>query len=605
MKKLSVLALSFLTAGFLVGCGGGGSSSDGTSTNSGASGGLSGESVTSTDVTVERGAVYNSVVTDANGQIAIQKDGQNVYTFAITPVYPITVTGGVVDVDGNGIDEGDIELFTPLTSYSNIISPITDYLGDTTSDSGKIKLAKLKEISGATDDELLKKAPSVVGKSELLALTNAIFSIKNDDDSTNDDFISSYNNSAFKTKFEDLKLLSAGYSDKKEMAKALEEKVVDDLQITKLSSDEAQKNKAETRTTVEKLKFSDIGRMVSFEQNDYYSDGNIDNDKTYHFAYNNGKYEWVLDEDNNSSSFEIKKDETNPYKAYFTDLKTNEQWSDTIVSTKKIESLNGATYSDLYKTTVQYELIKKGNQLDWYRSSANPSATSKNNEKIAIVDIDSFIKVYTSLDVWNPPISYTVNNESVFFNADGTLVNEELKYNVLNSGYSVGYRRGTKVVGSWKKDGEQIIATSGDETIYFRVVLDNGNYYIEDAHSFKLGIKDSSSFYTGKDLDLLVSNIKTSPVFLGSRYSTLGRIGQTTVDYIPYIKNDTLPVTYSLSGEDANKFNIDSTKGTITFKKAPDYATSKKIYTVYVIATNSKNQVDKQKLEILVFGAKE
>ena len=109
MKKLSVLALSFLTAGFLVGCGGGGSSSDGTSTNSGASG-LSEESVTSTDVTVERGAVYNSVVTDANGQIAIQKDGQNVYTFAITPVYPITVTGGVVDVDGNGIDEGDIEL---------------------------------------------------------------------------------------------------------------------------------------------------------------------------------------------------------------------------------------------------------------------------------------------------------------------------------------------------------------------------------------------------------------------------------------------------------------------------------------------------------------
>ena len=604
MKKLSVLALSFLTAGFLVGCGGGGSSSDGTSTNSGASG-LSEESVTSTDVTVERGAVYNSVVTDANGQIAIQKDGQNVYTFAITPVYPITVTGGVVDVDGNGIDESDIELFTPLTSYSNIISPITDYLGDTTSDSGKIKLAKLKEISGSTDDELLKKAPSVVGKSELLALTNAIFSIKNDDDSTNDDFISSYNNSAFKTKFEDLKLLSAGYSDKKEMAKALEEKVVDDLQITKLSSDEAQKNKAETRTTVEKLKFSDIGRMVSFEQNDYYSDGTIDNDKSYQFKYNNGKYEWVLDENNNSSSFELKKDETNSYKAYLTNLKTNEQWSETIVSTKKIDSLNGASYTDLYKTTVQYELIKEGNQLDWYRSSANPSATSKNNEKIAIVDIDSFIKVYTSLDVWNPPISYTVNNESVFFNADGTLVNEELKYNVLNSGYSVGYRRGTKVVGSWKKDGEQIIATSGDETIYFRVVLDNGNYYIEDAHSFKLGIKDSSSFYTGKDLDLLVSNIKTSPVFLGSRYSTLGRIGQTTVDYIPYIKNDTLPVTYSLSGEDANKFNIDSTKGTITFKKAPDYATSKKIYTVYVIATNSKNQVDKQKLEILVFGAKE
>ena len=594
MKKLSVLALSFLTAGFLVGCGGGGSSSDGTSTNSGASGGLSGESVTSTDVTVERGAVYNSVVTDANGQIAIQKDGQNVYTFAITPVYPITVTGGVVDVDGNGIDEGDIELFTPLTSYSNIISPITDYLGDTTSDSGKIKLAKLKEISGATDDELLKKAPSVVGKSELLALTNAIFSIKNDDDSTNDDFISSYNNSAFKTKFEDLKLLSAGYSDKKEMAKALEEKVVDDLQITKLSSDEAQKNKAETRTTVEKLKFSDIGRMVSFEQNDYYSDGTIDNDKSYQFKYNNGKYEWVLDENNNSSSFELKKDETNSYKAYLTNLKTNEQWSETIVSTKKIDSLNGASYTDLYKTTVQYELIKEGNQLDWYRVSfVNPSATTKNNEKIVIVDIDSFIKVYTRSDVPIVPISFYINDKVIYFNEDGTLVNGELKK--VNNGLE--WLRATKVVGSWKKDGDQIIATSGNKTRYFRVVLDNGNYYIEDASLVKLGTKYSSAFYTGKDLDLLVSNIKSSPI-LNFINRALAYIKQIKVDYIFNIYNDDLPVTYSLSGEDANKFNIDSTTGTITFKQVPDYETSKKTYTVYVVATNSKNQMDKGKIEI-------
>ena len=55
----------FAAATIFIGCGGGGSSSS---------------SSTQTDISVERGAVYNSVVTDANGQIAQQDNGKNTYT---------------------------------------------------------------------------------------------------------------------------------------------------------------------------------------------------------------------------------------------------------------------------------------------------------------------------------------------------------------------------------------------------------------------------------------------------------------------------------------------------------------------------------------------
>ena len=207
MKKINSVVLSTLTAAFLVGCGGGSSSSGTTSTETSTTETVT-ETTASTDVTVERGPVYGSTVTDSKGQIATQKEGTNVYTFATTPVYPISANGGNIDVNGNGIiDEGDIELTTTLTSYSAVITPITTYLGNTSSDEGKTKLRKLKEIlndSTLSDDDLIKKVPSNLSV-DVLVLTNTLYDIMNDGDTSNDDFISDYENSEFKTSFTELK----------------------------------------------------------------------------------------------------------------------------------------------------------------------------------------------------------------------------------------------------------------------------------------------------------------------------------------------------------------------------------------------------------------
>jgi len=97
MKKNKILAYSLITLSLLTtftGC-----SPDDTS------------SVTSTtsDVTVERGPILDSVVYDDNGQKAISI-GNGVYRFKSTPTYPIKAIGGYIDVDRDGkVSAGDVQ----------------------------------------------------------------------------------------------------------------------------------------------------------------------------------------------------------------------------------------------------------------------------------------------------------------------------------------------------------------------------------------------------------------------------------------------------------------------------------------------------------------
>lgn len=210
------------SAAIFAGCGGGSSDSSSSST-----------SATPTSVTVERGAIFGATVTDANGSVATATVGSNVYVFANTPKYPIKATGGIIDIDGDATTTNDQIDFSnkELTSYSTVITPITDYLGDTTSEAGKTKLASLKTLSGVTsDDDLLKKVPSAVGKNELFVLTNAIYSVQNDS-SVTEKSIESVNN-----KFNTLKVIAEDHKDdsKEELAKILEEKVISDLGVKKI-----------------------------------------------------------------------------------------------------------------------------------------------------------------------------------------------------------------------------------------------------------------------------------------------------------------------------------------------------------------------------------
>lgn len=124
MKKLNSVVLSTLTAAILVGCGGGSSSSTDTTTDTSSS-----STVGTTTVTAERGAIWGATVTDSSNptqKAKITSATSNVYTFANTPVYPISVTGGIIDMDGDATTKDDVVDFTnkTLISYSNVISPI-------------------------------------------------------------------------------------------------------------------------------------------------------------------------------------------------------------------------------------------------------------------------------------------------------------------------------------------------------------------------------------------------------------------------------------------------------------------------------------------------
>ena len=194
MKKINGLVLSTLTAAFLVGCGGGGGSSSSTPT------------VTTTDITVERGAIWGATVTDATGKSAVQKVGDsNIYTFDTAITYPVKSVGGIIDIDGDSTTTDDIFDFTgkELISYTNVITPITNYLGDITTESGKAKLAKLESL-GLTKDDLVNTvaSKSTTKKAEMISLTNALFELMNDSDTNNDDLTNEANYTSFKNRFD-------------------------------------------------------------------------------------------------------------------------------------------------------------------------------------------------------------------------------------------------------------------------------------------------------------------------------------------------------------------------------------------------------------------
>lgn len=70
--------------------------------------GTASDTSTATDITVERGPLLYASVTDADGQEAVMQ-GYGVYRFENLPVYPVTSSGGYIDMNRNNVvDEGDL-----------------------------------------------------------------------------------------------------------------------------------------------------------------------------------------------------------------------------------------------------------------------------------------------------------------------------------------------------------------------------------------------------------------------------------------------------------------------------------------------------------------
>jgi hypothetical protein len=569
MKKINGLVLSTLTAAFLVGCGGGSSDS---------STGGAGTPSTETNVTVERGPLYKSTVTDRNGQIA-KDNGTNIYTFTTTPVYPITASGGYYETT-----DGFTELVSPLISDSNVITPITDYISrGTTEEEKEERKTKIKEIMGITNaDDLVNKVPSSIGK-DAITFTNSLFKILNDGDSTNDDFITDYVNSEFKTKFDELKTLSEGIEDLKEIAKKQEQKVVEDLGYQTLTQADID-NTPKSIT----LKVADLGRFVSYDGEDWYDDNTFSGDKisfeAWDYGFVDGDHAWVLE--NEDEYVTITKDATNPYKFSYVDPITKEEGTFTILSTKKLTS-----YTDLYKTKAQIEVTKKATVLDWYRWDWEEPSYWENNAEVKITDIDGLEK------------NYLLHNSVI--NLDNS---EQV---VIKDDYKVYLEQDdTKQVGTWKKENGQIIVSVGKETKYFKVVSEDGKYFIEEATLEEVGSIDSETIYTGTNLDDFITDIKApAPVFT-SDYTTVADENQTglffsmdkTKAFQATVENNE-GVTFSLSGTNAKAFKIDS-DGIVTFKTAPDFET-KRYYDFYVVATNKVGKESWQNIQVKIHDVEE
>lgn len=214
MKVKICTALSFCAITLFSGCGGGSSNTSST--------------VVPTVVTVERGAVIDATVTDANGQIAIVEN-KNSYKFSKEIKYPITVTGGFIDLDDSGNKSmGDLELTIPLTTYSGTnITMITTAIADSDEKKREQKLKALVDSLGSTKEELLK-LPSQSYDSSILS--NELFkAIKEDQNIQLSSLVENIDTNGLKTKFANKKAQIDTTKATKEFALNLEQEYIQEL----------------------------------------------------------------------------------------------------------------------------------------------------------------------------------------------------------------------------------------------------------------------------------------------------------------------------------------------------------------------------------------
>jgi len=93
----------------------------------------------------------------------------------------------------------------------------------------------------------------------------------------------------------------------------------------------------------------------------------------------------------------------------------------------------------------------------------------------------------------------------------------------------------------------------------------------------------------------------TAPIFKSQNTVS---VNENQTSALTVVASDDSTLTYTLSGTNANGFNINSTSGTITFKTAPDYET-KTSYTLTVTATDSSDNNVSQDITITILDIDE
>jgi len=174
MKQLYIIGIVSAVVA-LSGCGSSSSSSQGSATSVGPN---------SNVIQVVRGPILGAIVKDTQGQLAKDlKDGKGSYSFNGTINYPITATGGVIDIDRDGkVSVGDVKNDLNLTTNSgNVITMLTTYSLDSTT---KTMLENVAKDFNVSLTELESKTP--LDSKEVEAISNIMYKFAQDNNITKD-----------------------------------------------------------------------------------------------------------------------------------------------------------------------------------------------------------------------------------------------------------------------------------------------------------------------------------------------------------------------------------------------------------------------------------
>ena len=265
MRKLSLsLAAALITSISFVGC----SSSDSSS-----------ESKTS--FTVERGAVLDAKVVDANGKIALMNGLSNTYEFKGDISYPVTVSGGYIDLDGsNDKSVGDISLQTELkTDFGTNITLVTTAISSKDKETRDKKLENMASVLGVSQDELLK-LPSQSFDSAILS--NELYEkLKQNTNLNLSDISDDLDSMGIKSKFLTKKSSLDNSADKKEFALNLEKeyiaKLAKDGKVKTISYTDIKNEIKDNAFELSVFHVNDTHSHISSEQMSFYING----EKTY------------------------------------------------------------------------------------------------------------------------------------------------------------------------------------------------------------------------------------------------------------------------------------------------------------------------------------
>ncbi|MCK5294993.1 MAG: cadherin repeat domain-containing protein, partial [Arcobacteraceae bacterium] len=307
-------------------------------------------------VTVQRGNVYGALVKDENNQTATWGISDtnnkliNTYTFTNTIKFPIKVTGGYIDVNQNDeIDTNDTLLDINMSSFSNIVTPITTFFAEANS-SEKEKLYQYIDSNFNLDkDKILNTLPTDLNSNnDAVILSNGLYLNIRNNTELNTSIIND-----IKAKAEDNSTLN-----QKAMLRFLEEYIVEDKNIFTLKTDDV----TSANTKITQL-LNPIDLNNSYFNRDVNSTDNIE--KIWNFAFD-------INNSQNISNFDIGIKFTKSTGAIGTILLQNNSISNHII--------NGPTSMKVY-----------------FKSSDGTKSVSKTYDGIRFKPIDNVLVLYNNI----------------------------------------------------------------------------------------------------------------------------------------------------------------------------------------------------------------